>query len=84
MVEHSWSLLEYKSLFNFCNYLYLSGYYSYLIIVGFGFSEDVESSVALFDLCWWGCAKDRVFLRETLLKKGIIWVGIHKNSCANL
>jgi len=54
MIEHSWISIEYWSLFIICNYLYQSGYYSYLIKVGLSLSEDAKSSFvakfALFNL----------------------------------
>jgi len=38
-------------LFIICDYLYQSGYYSYLIKVGLGMGEDNKGSFTLFNLC---------------------------------
>jgi hypothetical protein len=41
--------MDTEVLFIICNYLYQSGYYSYLIRVGLGLGDDVKSSFALFN-----------------------------------
>ncbi len=49
------------------SYLYQSGYYSYLIKVGLGLSEDARIALALFNLSLLGCQS----LGETLLRSYI-------------
>jgi len=50
MTWHSLSSFKYCSLFIICHYSYQSSYYSYLIKVGLGLSEDAKSRFALFNL----------------------------------
>jgi hypothetical protein len=38
------------TLFIICDYLYQSGYYSYLIKVGLGWSKDANSDFALYEI----------------------------------
>jgi len=50
IIEHVEVQLNTEVLFIICDYLYQSGYYSYLIKVGLGLGEDAKL----------GCAKVRV------------------------
>jgi len=55
MIWYGWSSNENWNLFIICDYLYQSGYYSYLIKVGLGEVRMLDvRSFALFDLgCFW-------------------------------
>ncbi len=64
MIWHCLSSIQYWSLTIICSYLSQSGYYSYLIKVGFGFGEDAKVSFALFNLSLLGSQS----LWETLLQ----------------
>ncbi len=49
IIEHIEIQLSTEVLFIICDFLYQSGYHSYLIKVGLGLGEDAKSSFALFN-----------------------------------